>query len=353
MQQHNVNRTKNSALKAEMKALKEKLSDKSGKIAIITHFNPDGDAIGSSLGLSRILTRMGHSCSVIVPNDFPEFLKWLPGADEIITLPGHETKVAGIIEASEILFFVDFNDIRRMKKIREIVSRSSAYRVLIDHHPDPVVTVDSVLSDTSVSSAAELVYRFIVENGLKKYMNKDIAVCLFAGVMTDTGCFSYNSSSPETFTVVAELLQFKIDKDQIYYRIYDNFSCDRMRLLGYCLNERLEYFPEYRTALIWLNRDDQEKYHFRTGDSEGFVNYPLSIKGVRFSAFFIEKKDHVKVSFRSKGNFPVNTFSAGHFNGGGHRNASGGELYESLEATLEKFRKLLPEYKEQLNDYGD
>jgi len=348
-----MNHTLYSAPKTGMRKLQKKLSVKSGKIAILTHFNPDGDAIGSTLGLSQIFTRMGHECSVIVPNDFPGFLKWLPGAEEIISLPGHEAKVAKIIEASDILFFVDFNDIRRMKEIREPVSRSSAHRVLIDHHPDPVVTADSVISDTSVSSTAELVYRFIVENGLKKYMNKDIAVCLFAGVMTDTGCFSYNSSSPETYKVVTELLRYNIDKDRIYYRIYDNFSCDRMRLLGYCLNERMECFPEYRTALIWLNREDQEKYHFRTGDSEGFVNYPLSIKGVRFSAFFIEKKDHVKVSFRSKGDFPVNTFSASHFNGGGHRNASGGESVESLEAVLEKFRGLLPEYREQLNDYED
>lgn len=336
-----------------MKELQEKLSEKSEKIAILTHFNPDGDAIGSTLGLSRILTRMGHVCSVIVPNDFPLFLKWLPGAGEIISLPEHEAKVAEIIEASDVLFFVDFNDIRRMKEIREPVLRSSAHRVLIDHHPDPVVTVDSSMSDTSVSSTAELVYRFIVESGLLSLMDKDIAVCLFAGVMTDTGCFSYNSSSPETYKVVTELLQYNIEKDQIYYRIYDNFSIDRMRLLGYCLNERMEYFPECRTALIWLNREDQKKYRFSTGDSEGFVNYPLSIKGVRFSAFFIEKKDHVKVSFRSKGDFPVNTFAARHFDGGGHRNASGGESVESLEAALEKFRGLLPQYQEQLNDYED
>jgi phosphoesterase RecJ-like protein len=348
-----MNPNKNSALKTGMEELQKKLSEKSGKIVIVTHFNPDGDAIGSALGLCRILSRAGHSCSVFVPNDFPDFLKWLPGAADIITLTGQETKAAKIIESSTILFFVDFNDIRRMKEIREPVSRSSAYRVLIDHHPDPVVTADCMISDTSVSSTAELVYRFIMENGLKEHMDKDIAVCLFAGIMTDTGCFSYNSSSPETYKIVAELLQYNIDKDRIYYRIYDNFSSDRLRLLGYCLNERMEYFPEYRTALIWLDRNDQEKYNFRIGDSEEFVNYPLSIKGVRFSAFFIEKADHVKVSFRSKGHFPVNTFSADHFNGGGHRNASGGESYESLEAVLEKFRGLLPEYREQLNTYED
>jgi phosphoesterase RecJ-like protein len=345
--------TINSSLKTEMEVLQKKLTEKQGNIVIITHFNPDGDAIGSTLGISRILTRSGHHCSVIVPNDFPEFLKWLPGAADIITLPGSETKVSELIESSDILFFIDFNDIRRMKEIREPVSLTSAYRVLIDHHPDPVVTADSILSDTSVSSTAELVYRFIIENGLKEYMDKDTAICLFAGIMTDTGCFSYNSSSPETYQVVAELLRYNIDKDKIYYRIYDNFSSDRLRLLGYSLNERMEYFPEYRTALIWLTRKDQEKYNFRTGDSEEFVNYPLSIKGVRFSAFFIEKEDNVKVSFRSKGDFPVNTFSSRHFNGGGHCNASGGESYETLDAAIEKFKGLLPEYRAQLNDYED
>jgi bifunctional oligoribonuclease and PAP phosphatase NrnA len=342
-----------SSLKKGMKVLQKKLSEKPGKVVIITHFNPDGDAIGSALGLSRILSRLGHTCSVIVPNDFPSFLKWLPGAEDIITLKGNESKVSEMIESSGMLFFVDFNDIRRMKEIQKPVSMSSAYRVLIDHHPDPMVKADSMLSDTSVSSTAELIYRFVMENGLKKYMDQDTAICLFVGIMTDTGCFSYNSSVPETYQAVAELLKYNIDKDQIYYRIYDNFSCDRLRLLGFCLNERMEYYPEYRTAFIWMNRIDQEKFNFRTGDSEEFVNYPLSIKGVRFSAFFIERDDHVKVSFRSKGDFPVNVFSSRHFDGGGHRNASGGESYDSLNAVLEKFRGLLPEYRDQLNDYEE
>jgi phosphoesterase RecJ-like protein len=348
-----MNAEKNSFLKTGMDALQKKLSGGSRNIVIITHVNPDGDAIGSTLGLSRVLGRAGHHCSVIVPNDYPGFLKWLPGAVDIIILEGQERKTAKLIEASDMLFFIDFNDIRRMREIREPVSQSSAFRVLIDHHPDPVIETDTVLSDTSVSSTAELIYRFILENNLQKHVDEDTAVCLFTGIMTDTGCFSYNSSSPETYRIVAELLHYEIDKDRIYYRIYDNFSCDRLRLLGFCLSERMEYFPEFRTALIWLDRNDQKRYNFRTGDSEEFVNYPLSIKGVRFSAFFIEKEDHVKVSFRSKGDFPVNIFSAGHFNGGGHRNASGGELYESLEAALEKFRGLLPEYKEQLNDYEE
>lgn len=344
---------KNSVIIKGLEQLQKKIAESSGKIVIITHFNPDGDAIGSTLGLKMALARAGHTCTIIVPNDFPAFLKWLPGAHEIIILPRNKAKITALIQSCDIIFFIDFNDIRRMKAISLPVSQSAALKVLIDHHPDPVVKVDCMVSDTSVSSTAELVYRFIVNSGLGNYIDDDIAVCLFAGIMTDTGCFSYNSSSPDTYNTVADLLRFGINKDRIYYRIYDNFSFDRMRLLGFCLNERMEFFPGYRTAMLWLNRKDQENYNFQTGDSEGFVNYPLSIKGVRFSAFFIEKEDHVKVSFRSKGNFPVNTFSANYFNGGGHLNASGGESYETLESTLEKFRRLLPQYRDELNDYNE
>ncbi|MBN2274404.1 MAG: bifunctional oligoribonuclease/PAP phosphatase NrnA [Bacteroidales bacterium] len=333
--------------------LQSLISASFGKIVIITHFNPDGDAIGSTLGLQMSLKKAGHTCHVIVPNDFPDFLKWLPGADEIITLPGNEEKIIQHIQSSDILFFVDFNDVRRMKGINEPVTQSQAFKVLIDHHPDPVVEVDCMLSDTNVSSSAELVYRFLQKTTLKDHMDREIALCLFVGIMTDTGCFSYNSSSPDTYFIVADLLCYGIDKDKIYYRIYDSFSSDRMRLLGFCLDKRMEYYPSHRTAMIWLSQKDQEKYNFQIGDSEGFVNYPLSIRGVRFSAFFIEKEDHVKVSFRSKGAFPVNTFSARHFNGGGHRNASGGEIYESLETALDLFRDLLPKYHDELIDYDE
>jgi len=353
---HNVNHMgskENSSSIKSLDKLNSLLWTSPGRIVLITHFNPDGDAVGSTLALQKCLIKAGHDCSVVTPNDFPSFLKWLPGAESIIILPGNENKVAELIRSSDLVFFMDFNDIRRMRGISEPVSRSPAFKVLIDHHPDPLVEVDCMLSDTTVSSTAELVYRFMTQVSLKEKMDKDIAVCLFAGIMTDTGCFSYNSSSPETFKIVADLLLYGIEKDSIYDKIYDNYSAYRMRLLGFCLNERMEYLPDYRTALIWLNLKDQEKYNFQTGDSEGFVNYPLSIKGIRFSAFFIEKEDHVKISLRSKGKFPVNTFSAEHFNGGGHLNAAGGESYESLETTLGKFRDLLPRYQDELNDYDE
>jgi phosphoesterase RecJ-like protein len=183
------------------------------------------------------------------------------------------------------------------------------------------------------------------------WMDKETASCLFIGVMTDTGCFSYNSSQKRTWEIVADLLDYGIEKDRLYYLTYDNFSADRMRLLGYCLNEKMEVFPEYRTGIIRLTREDMEKYHFETGDSEGFVNYPLSIRGIRFSALFIEKENHIRISFRSKGNFAVNEFSRKYFNGGGHANASGGESYASITETVNRFKELLHDYKDQLSDY--
>jgi len=333
--------------------LKKMLEKSSQRITILTHVNPDGDAIGSSLALLNTLSLIGHQCKIYIPNDYPLFLKWLPGNDNIFVFNNDTSSAIQQIKASDIIFFLDFNDIKRIKQIHKPVSESSAFIALVDHHPDPDLDADCIISDTSVSSTGELIYRLINKIGLKDKINKDIATCLFAAIMTDTGCFSYNSSSPETYKIVAALLKYGIDKDRIYYRIYDNFSFDRMRLLGLGLNARMEYYPEYRTAMIWLSRDDLRKYNFKTGDSEGFVNYPLSIRGIRFSAFFIEKEDHIKISFRSKGNFPVNKFSADYFNGGGHLNASGGESYDSLDTTLDKFRKLLPQFKNELNDYEE
>lgn len=343
----------NSGIWKGVNSLRKKLLGNAQKITILTHINPDGDAIGSSLALLNILSLIGHSCKIYIPNDYPSFLKWLPGNENISVFNNSLSSDIQQIQTSDIIFFLDFNDIKRIKQINKSVSDSSAFIALVDHHPDPDLNVNCIISDTGVSSTGELIYRLICRVGLKDKINKDIATCLFAAIMTDTGCFSYNSSSPETYEIVSVLLKYGIEKDRIYYRIYDNFSYDRMRLLGLGLNARMEYFPEYRTAMIWLGREDLRKYNFQTGDSEGFVNYPLSIKGIRFSAFFIEKDDHIKVSFRSKGNFPVNKFSADYFNGGGHINASGGESYDTLENTLNKFRKLLPQFKKELNDYDE
>jgi len=320
-------------------------------IAIITHVNPDGDAIGSSLGLKKVFHNMGHSCSVISPNTFPDFLKWMPGSNTILIYNEEPEKAAHIIKHSDIIISVDFNTLKRVEQFRDAVERSLAYKLLIDHHPDPDLFSDCSISDTSLSSTAEIIYQFIASSGLKKFMDTDVAICLFTGIITDTGCFSYNSSERNTYDVVAELLDYNINKDKIYYLLYDNFSCNRMRLLGYSLNEKMEIIPECRTALIWLTREELQRYHYQIGDSEGFVNYPLSIEGIRFSAFFIEREDHIKISFRSKGNFAVNRFAEKYFNGGGHMNASGAESYDTMDKTLRHFREMLFLNKDSLVDY--
>jgi phosphoesterase RecJ-like protein len=334
--------------------LTEELLRSPGKqIVIIVHINPDGDALGSSLGLLKLFSILGHQCNVISPNDYPYFLKWLPGTDRVIVFKNSPVQSVDLLKRADIIFAVDFNDLKRVKELNEAFEHSQAHKVLIDHHPDPDMAVDCLLSDTSASSTAELVYRLIIETGLLPRVDKDIASCLFTGIMTDTGCFSYNSSNRKTWDTVAALLDYGIDKDRIYHLTYDNYSSDRMRLLGFSLNEKMEVLQEYRTGFIWLSKEDLLKFKFEAGDTEGFVNYPLSIKGIRFSALFIEKEDHVRISFRSKGGFAVNDLSRKYFNGGGHRNASGGESYTGLADTIKRFKELLTVYKEKLSEYED
>ncbi len=321
------------------------------RIAIITHVNPDGDAMGSSLGLFKVFRNIGHEVAVITPNVYPRFLHWLPGNDNVLVYPSDKETAIKKISGAEIIFNIDFNDLKRIKQFNKFLENSGAFKVIIDHHPEPVSFADLIIADINVSSTAELVYLFIKDLGLERFIDKDAATCFFTGIMSDTGCFSYNSSNKKTYLVISELLDYGLEKDGIYYRLYDNFTANRMRLLGYALNEKLEVLPEFKTAIISLNKDELVKYNFQTGDSESFVNYPLSIKDTCFSALFIERENHIKISFRSKGDFAVNDFAKKHFNGGGHLNAAGGESYTTLAETLQTFRDLLPQYKEQLVKY--
>jgi bifunctional oligoribonuclease and PAP phosphatase NrnA len=335
-------------LSLNLTELKEKLNHTGIKIAIITHRNPDGDAIGSILGLYGILKKLGHEVGMVVPNDYPAFLKWMPEAKEILVFSKNKEKSGKLLETAEMIFALDFNDLSRVHEFEGLITGHSAYKIFIDHHPDPGKVADLMISTTEVSSTAELVYYFLHEIGLNHLFDKDIASSLFTGIMTDTGCFSFNSSNPETYHAIADLLKYGIEKDKIYSEVYDNFSYNRMRLMGYCLNNKMQYLPEFRTAFISLSASELKEYNFTVGDSEGFVNLPLSVEGVIFSALFIENKDRIRISFRSKGSFPTNKLSAKHFNGGGHVNASGGELFDSLERSIEKFIKILPDYKDEL-----
>jgi len=316
------------------------------KVVIIPHVNPDGDAIGSAIGLNSILNNAGFESVVIVLNDFPSYLSWL-GSDGV---PLIYEQSAGLchemIDQADAFFFLDFNDVKRLGKLEEYLGKNTKPIVLIDHHPDPAIKTEYLFSDINVSSTAELVFDFVDALGMLEYLDANGANALLAGIIADTGSFSHNASRPDTYRVVGELIKRGADKDRINESLYNDFSEKRMRLLGYCLSEKMEVFPTHKTALIWLSVNELKKFDFHPGDTEGFVNYPLSIKGIVFSAFFMEKHDHVKVSLRSKGSFATNDFCAAHFNGGGHRNASGGETKLSLKEALALFRELLPQYSE-------
>lgn len=319
------------------------------KIAVLTHTNPDGDAIGSLLGLGLFLKAMGHDVQVMTPNPYPEFLQWLPGNGEVVIFTRRKAKAIRIIEEAEIIFCLDFNASNRFEGLETCLQSAKGIKILIDHHPHPQPEYDLLFSNTAVSSTAELVYEFMEGTGKKDLISKEIAECLYVGIMTDTGNFSFNSSEMRTFEIVAALLNLGIEKDKIYSLVYDNFSENRMRLLGYCLSEKMVVLPEYHTAYISLNQEEQQRFKFDTGDSEGFVNYPLSIKGIIFSALLTEQKDKsIRISFRSKGSFATNVFAETHFEGGGHKNASGGKSLLPLNETISKFEALLPLFKKDL-----
>lgn len=314
------------------------------QIVIIPHENPDGDAIGSALGLAEILIGAGHQIVVISPSDYPDFLKWIDSKVEVLVYGKAKKKAKKIIESSDIIICVDFNEANRAGNLENKIKEFNKTKILIDHHPYPTGFCDYTISEIHYSSTAELIYDLAKETGLIKYINKVAAEALYTGILTDTGSFNHNTSDPNTFKVASELIAFGVDTQKVQSKVYHNFSADRMRLLGYCLSEKMKVYPEHRAAMITLSKKELKAFNFTTGDTEGFVNYPLSINNIVFSAFFIEKDGWVKASFRSKGNFPVNHFSKNHFGGGGHTNASGGEFKGTLEEATELFTQLLPEY---------
>ena len=319
------------------------------QILLTTHQGPDGDAMGASLALYHFLKKQGHDVSVITPNDYPEFLHWLPSNSVVVNYMRQKPLAEELIEKTEYIFHLDYNHLKRSADMSRSLYQCKAVRVLIDHHLAPELPSKYIFSETEVSSTCELLFCMMKQwdAGL---IDRDIATCLYTGIMTDTGSFCYRSTGKQTFSVAAELMGYGIDRAGIYDKVYDNYTEGRMRLMGYCLNEKMEVFPQYCAALISLNLDEQGQYGFVVGDSEGFVNLPLSIKGIRFSAFFLEKEDKVKISFRSKGNFSVNDFSRKHYSGGGHLNAAGGDSKKPMNELLQQFRELLPLYEKELND---
>lgn len=326
----------------------EKLLDQYSKIVIVTHVSPDGDAIGSSLGLYHYLCNLGKDVNIIVPNAFPYFLKWLKGAKEILIYEKYPEFAEKLIFDAELIFCLDFNTPKRINKLGDMIVASNAKKILIDHHPDPSDFCDVIISYPQISSTCELVFRFICKMGDFDEISKESAEAIYTGMMTDTGGFTYNSNSRDIYFIIGELLKKGIDKDQIYANVYNNYSADRYRMLGYVLYEKMRIFENHHTALICLNKEEQNRFNAQKGDTEGFSNIPLSIKNIVFSVFMREDNNMIKLSFRSTGSFPANKFATENFGGGGHLNASGGEFYGSMEEAVKIFENALPNYSELL-----
>ncbi len=320
-------------------------------IVIIPHLNPDGDAMGSSLGLKNVLIKMGKAAQVVTPSGFPKFLSWMKGADDVINYEDDKVRAVDRIKDAKALIFVDFNSLKRISELSTVVSESKALKVMIDHHPYPEEIADIMISVPQSSSTCELVYQVIGKCEWEEYVNTDAAECFYTGIMTDTGSLSYNSSNPDTYRIVANLLEKNINKDKIHELVFHSNSFHRMKLLGHVLGEKMFLLPEQQAAFLWLDKQELEEFNFQQGDTEGFVNYPLGIEGINISAFFMEKDGKIKCSFRSRGDFPVNQFSEMNFNGGGHRNAAGGESQLNMQQTIDKFKseieKFYKQYKEE------
>tara|TARA_B110001450_G_scaffold163167_1_gene152069 strand:+ start:5163 stop:6176 length:1014 start_codon:yes stop_codon:yes gene_type:complete len=328
----------------------EKLLQSSENIVITCHKGPDGDAIGSSLALYLFLKKQGKNVTIIVPDDFPPFLKWLPKSEKIILHDSNTLEANSIISKSDLIFTLDFNSLHRTGDMEEELHNSNAKFIMIDHHQQPDDYAEITYSDTSICSTCQMVYHFIEALDGLKLIDTDIANCIYTGIMTDTGSFRFRSTTSTTHRVIANLIDIGIDNAKIHQNVYDSNSYNRLQLLGKSLTN-LKVIPELNTAYISLSKDEQNEFNAQKGDTEGVVNYALSLQGIKLAAIFKEDQNNklIKISFRSKGDFSVNEFSRKHFNGGGHTNAAGGASKLSLNETLDKFISILPKYTKELS----
>jgi phosphoesterase RecJ-like protein len=324
------------------------------KIVIVPHKNPDGDALGSTLAMCLLLSAEGHDCVVVSPNNYPDFLKWLPGEKGILNFEKDREKAEKLISEAELIFTLDFNHLSRSGDMEKTLEKASVDFVMIDHHEQPGDYARFRECEPEMSSTAEMVYNFFTEMGRTEAITPEIATCLYTGIMTDTGSFKYPSTTFKTHLVTADLLKKGAKNGEIHNAVYDTNSFDRMQLLGQAL-KNLKFEEKYRTAYITLTQEEKDANNFKKGDTEGFVNYALSLEGTILAAIFIEDKKEkiVKVSLRSKGDFDVNKLARKHFDGGGHRNAAGGRSEKSLGETIDKFIGFLPEYADELNKPKD
>jgi phosphoesterase RecJ-like protein len=325
------------------------LLQKPRTIVIVMHQKPDADAMGSSLGLYHILIAMGHRVTVISPTNWADWLGWMPGAEKVIDYELNTVRSNELLNKADWIFCLDFNVLHRTRKMSEHIRKTPGIRILIDHHQQPESEAFAFgISDTSKSSASEMVFDFIESAGEGARINQAVAECLYAGVMTDTGSFRFSSASSSVHRMVAVLKDTGLDHSKVHENLFDNFLENRLRFIGHALLNRMEVMYEYNTALISIPWKDLVKFQIRTGDTEGLVNYPLTIEGIKFAALIIDRDEEIKCSFRSKGGFDVNQFARNYFEGGGHRNAAGGRSSETLEETTLRFRASVKENALQL-----
>lgn len=318
------------------------------KILITTHYNPDGDALGSSLAMSFYLQKRGLDVNILVPNEYPGFLAWMPGSKQMTIYSRDKERGDALIENADIIFSLDYNAFHRVNLFADKLEKSKAKKVLVDHHLQPDPHFDCIFSVVETSSTAELVYDLICALGHKELIDRPMADCLYVGIMTDTGSFSFANNYPHTYEVVADLVRKGVDAAHVHRLVYDTYPELRMRLLGYCLSEKLTVLKEFSTAYIFLTKEDMKKFKVQPGDTEGIVNFALSIKDISFAALFTEKDDRIRISFRSKGSFSVNEFAREYYEGGGHRNAAGGDSFLKMPETIERFRNLISNHQDAL-----
>jgi phosphoesterase RecJ-like protein len=330
---------------ADIQAIQELLSQPK-KIAIIPHRSPDGDAMGSTLALYHFLLKLNHHPVVIAPNEFPEFLSWLPGSETVVIYEKDRENTAKILQDAELLFALDFNALHRTGEMEQVLSKLTAPFVMIDHHQSPDNFAKVTFSDTAFGSTCEMIFNFIVALGHKDLIDKNIATCIYTGILTDSGSFRFPKTTGTTHRIIADLIDLGAENTKIPSLLFDNNSYESLLLLGRAL-QNMKVFPEFKTSYITLTQQELDLFNYVKGDTEGIVNYGLTIKGIVFAAIFIEHRDEniIKISFRSQGDFDVNKFAREHFNGGGHINAAGGKSYLSMNETVSKFEKLIAQLK--------
>ena len=328
----------------------KKLIDDAGHILLICHINPDGDAIGAMLALRRWIISQGKDAAMISPNALQKFLLWMNDVDKVVDFHHNPAEGTKLINNADLIIMVDFNTTSRMGKAEQLVISSGAKKVMIDHHPDPTDIADLTVSDVSRSSTSELVY-FLV-NGMEgsEFNDSDFITAVYVGIITDTGNFEHGYYTGDTMRTVGHLLDMGVDKEKIYNHIFSNFSADRIRLKGFALHSRMVVHPDLHTAYIWLTKEDLDRFRHVKGDTEGFANVLLTMNGIVLSVLFVERTGFVKMSLRSKGSFNANELSRKCFNGGGHRNAAGGEMKGTIHEVVNHFENTLPSFRKELEE---